>query len=128
MSYWIKQIIFGERGWITEHIRIGRPVRRLRLPSLRTLLMLVIPALAITAGLFVYLLSGRYVGTDNAYIAAQKVLITPEVSGKVVSITVVEGQALHTGDELLSIDPAPYRFAAQEAQSRVVRVTSEFDN
>jgi membrane fusion protein, multidrug efflux system len=101
-----------------------RPHRR----SLRTVLVLVIPAFLALAGLLFYLLSGRYVGTDNAYVAAQKVMITPEVSGKVVSIKVVEGQVLRTGDELLSIDPAPYRFAAQEAQTRMVRIASEFDN
>jgi membrane fusion protein (multidrug efflux system) len=92
------------------------------------MLMLVIPALVGVAGLFLYLVSGRYIGTDNAFVAAQKVLITPEVSGKVVSIRVIEGQAVKTGDELFSIDPAPYRFAAQEAESRLIRIASEFDN
>ena len=100
----------------------SRLVRRQRLGtrllgalSLRAVLIGVIPALLAVVGLALYLLSGRYVGTDNAFIGAQKVLITPEVSGKVVSIAVVEGQALRRGDELLSIDPAPYRFAAEEA-------------
>ena len=96
--------------------------------SLRGVLLVVIPALLGTVGLALYLLSGRYVGTDNAFIGAQKVLITPEVSGKVVSIAVIEGQALRRGDELLSIDPAPYRFAAQEAEARLVRIGSEFAN
>jgi membrane fusion protein (multidrug efflux system) len=96
--------------------------------SLRTLLMVVIPALVLVAGLTLFLFSGRYVSTDNAYVGAQKVLITPEVSGKVVSIAVVEGQPLKTGDELFSIDPAPYRFAAQEAESKLARVRSDFDN
>ena len=52
-----------------------------RAPSLRATLMLLIPAIAAVVGLYFYLVSGRYVSTDNAYIAAQKVLITPEVSG-----------------------------------------------
>jgi membrane fusion protein (multidrug efflux system) len=96
--------------------------------SLRAVLLGVIPALLAVAGLALYLISGRYVGTDNAFIGAQKVLITPEVSGKVVGIAVIEGQALRRGDELLSIDPAPYRFAAQEAEARLVRIGSEFSN
>jgi len=100
----------------------------LRTPTLRATLMLVLPALAAMLGLYFYLSSGRYVSTDNAYVGAQKVLITPEVSGKVVHIAVAEGQKLKTGDELFSIDPAPYRFAAQEAEARVVRIRSEFDN
>jgi membrane fusion protein (multidrug efflux system) len=99
-----------------------------RTPSLRTTLMLIIPALAAAVGLFYYLMSGRYVSTDNAYVGAQKVLITPEVSGKVVRIAVVEGQQLAPGDELFSIDPVPYRLAAQEAEARLARVKIDFDN
>lgn len=90
--------------------------------------MVVLPSLAAIVGLFLYLMAGRYVTTDNAYIGAQKVLITPEVSGKVVRITVVEGQLLKPGDELFAIDPEPYRLAAQEAQARLAHVESDFRN
>ena len=100
----------------------------LRVPSLRVTLMLIVPALVAAAGLFHYLMGGRYVSTDNAYIGAQKVLITPEVSGKVVRIAVVEGQLLAPGDELLSIDSVPYHLAAEEAEAKVARVRSDFDN
>jgi len=99
----------------------------LRTPSLRAMLMVFIPAIAACAGLYFYLVSGRYVTTDNAYIAAQKVLITPEVSGKIVRIAVVEGQELQPGAELFSIDAEPYRLAAQEAEARLARVKTEFD-
>jgi membrane fusion protein (multidrug efflux system) len=61
-------------------------------------------------------------------VGAQKVLITPEVSGKVVRIAVVEGQQLASGDELFAIDPEPYRLARQEAHSRVARVKTELEN
>jgi membrane fusion protein, multidrug efflux system len=99
-----------------------------RLPTLRATLLLIIPALAACLLLFFYLFSGRYVSTDNAYIGAQKVLITPEVSGKVVSITVQEGQLLKPGDELFAIDPVPYRLAAQEAEARLARVKTDFES
>jgi membrane fusion protein, multidrug efflux system len=99
-----------------------------RLPTLRATLMLIIPALVACLALAFYLFSGRYVTTDNAYIGAQKVLITPEVSGKVVSIAVQEGQLLKRGDELFAIDPVPYRLAAQEAQAKSARVKTDFEN
>ena len=73
-------------------------------------------------------MGGRYVSTDNAYIGAQKVLVTPEVSGKVINIAVVEGQLLKPGDALFSIDAEPYRFAAQEAEAKLVRIRSDFDS
>jgi len=88
----------------------------------------VLPAGFGAIALVFYLLSGRYVTTDNAYIGAQKVLITPEVSGKVVRISVLEGQLLAPGDELFAIDPIPYRLAVAEAEARLARVASEFDS
>lgn len=99
-----------------------------RLPTLRATLLLIIPALLACLALAFYLFSGRYVTTDNAYIGAQKVLITPEVSGKVVNIAVQEGQLLKRGDELFAIDPVPYRLAAQEAQAKLARVKTDFEN
>jgi membrane fusion protein (multidrug efflux system) len=112
---------------VSTLLRSSAPAR-LKVPSLRMTLMVILPALAAAVGLFVYVFSGRYVSTDNAYVGAQKVLITPEVSGKVVGIAVVEGQHLSPGDELFSIDPAPYRLAAQEAEAKLARVGTEFEN
>jgi membrane fusion protein (multidrug efflux system) len=94
----------------------------------RTILLIIVPLIVAAAGFAYYLMGGRYVSTDNAYIGAQKVLVTPEVSGKVVSIAVIEGQLLQPGDALFSIDPEPYRFAAQEAEARLTRIRSEFEN
>ena len=82
------------------------PQRFARLPSLRcTLSGAASRRSSASPRLVFYLFSGRYVSTDNAYIGAEKVLITPEVSGKVVRIAVVEGQLLKPGDELFAIDP-----------------------
>jgi membrane fusion protein (multidrug efflux system) len=96
--------------------------------SLRTILLLVIPAIVAVIAIGFYLFSGRYVSTDNAYIAAQKVLITPEVSGKVVRIAVSEGQQLKPGDELLTIDPVPYQLAEREAEAKLWQVRTSFNN
>jgi membrane fusion protein (multidrug efflux system) len=96
------------------------------MPPLRLTLLVLVPALAVLTGLFYYLLSGRYISTDNAYVGAQKVLVTPEVSGKVARIAVTEGQLLKPGDELFSIDAASYRLTAQEAEARLQRVRGDF--
>ena len=106
--------------------RVSARIPVSRLPPLRLTLLVFIPALVGLVALSYYLLGGRYVATDNAYVGAQKVLITPEVSGKVVRIAVAEGQLLKPGDELFAIDAGPYRFTAQEAEARLVRVRSDF--
>lgn len=96
--------------------------------SLRATLLLVVPLVVLVVISVFYLLGGRYISTDNAYIGQQRVLITPEVSGKVATISVVEGQQLKPGDVLFAIDPAPYEFAEQEARAKLEKVRTEFAN
>ena len=48
----------------------------------------MLPALAALIGVGFYLSGGRYISTDNAYVGAQKVLITPDISGKVAHVAV----------------------------------------
>ena len=50
---------------------------------LRLLLLVVLPAIVLVVGVGLYLSGGRYISTDNAYIGAQKVLITPDIAGKI---------------------------------------------
>jgi membrane fusion protein (multidrug efflux system) len=95
---------------------------------LRWILLVVIPLIALAGGLVFYLSGGRYISTDNAYIGAQKVLITPDISGKVARVTVKEGQHVNAGDELFVIDPAPFQFALQQAQSKLDAVRTDFAN
>src|ERR1700693_6245014 len=52
----------------------------------RAPVLVVVPRVALMAGVTFYLNGGRYVTTDDAYVGAQKVLITPDVSGKIVSV------------------------------------------
>jgi membrane fusion protein (multidrug efflux system) len=100
------------------------PVPRKR-RGLRFLLMVLVP-LAAAGGGWLYLQGGRYVSTDNSAVGAEKVLITPEVSGRVIDIKVTEGQTLKPGDPLLTIDPEPYRIALASAQAQLDRVKTEF--
>ena len=45
-----------------------------------------------------WLLNGRFnISTDNAYVGAQKVLITPDISGKIGRVVVREGQRVTQG-------------------------------
>jgi membrane fusion protein (multidrug efflux system) len=94
----------------------------------RLILLCVLPLLAAAIALTVYLMGGRYISTDNAYVGAQKVLITPDVAGKINRIDVIEGQHVEPGDLLFEIDPVPFQLAVTQAESRLAMVRTDFDN
>jgi membrane fusion protein, multidrug efflux system len=94
----------------------------------RFVLLVALPALAVAGGVYWWLAGGRYVSTDNAYIGADKVLITPQVAGAIVHVDVVEGQHVKVGDKLFEIDPAPYRDAVALAQGRLEAAKADYQN
>ncbi len=94
---------------------------------LRMLLLVVLPSLAVLGGAWFYLTGGRYISTDNAYVGAQKVLITPDVSGKITHVAVVEGQHVKPGDELFTLDPEPYRLALVGAEAKLAAARTDYD-
>jgi membrane fusion protein, multidrug efflux system len=104
--------------------RLMAAMRRYR----RVLLLVVLPAVAAIAGLVFYLNGGRYVTTDDAYVGAQKVLITPDISGKIISVAVKEGQLVSTGDILFQIDPLPFKLALAQASARLDDAKTSHDN
>jgi membrane fusion protein, multidrug efflux system len=94
----------------------------------RVLLLVVLPLAALTTGLVFYLNGGRYVTTDDAYVGAQKVLITPDISGKIQKVVVREGQQVHEGDVLFEFDPVPFQFAVQQARATLDQARTTYDN
>ena len=94
----------------------------------RMLLLVVLPLVAVIAGLIFYLNGGRYVTTDDAYVGAQKVLITPDISGKIEKVVVQEGQHVNEGDVLFEIDPVPFRLAVQQAKATLDQTRTTYDN
>jgi membrane fusion protein, multidrug efflux system len=94
---------------------------------LRFLLLVLVPLAAAGAGIAIYLHGGRYITTDNAYVNAQKVLVTPEISGTVSSIAVAEGQHLKQGDILFTIDPKPYELALAQAKGALFGAQTDYN-
>jgi membrane fusion protein (multidrug efflux system) len=104
--------------------RLMAGMRRYR----RFLLLVVLPLVALIAGTVFYLNGGRYVTTDDAYVGAQKVLITPDVSGKIIKVAVKEGQQVSTGDTLFQIDPVPFQLAVAQARAKLDDAKTNHDN
>ena len=103
---------------------LGASLRRYR----RFLLMVVLPIVAVIGGVVFYLNGGRYIGTDDAYVGAQKVLVTPDISGKIIKVVVKEGQRVQKGDELFEVDPEPFQLAVDQSKAALEQARTSYDN
>jgi membrane fusion protein, multidrug efflux system len=88
----------------------------------RRVLMLGGVIIVVVGGTAFWLTGGRYVGTDDAYIQANKLLVSSDVSGTVANVDVREGQIVHRGDVLFRLDAQPFRIALEQAQSHMAEV------
>lgn len=102
--------------------------KKLSRKRLRMILLVAIPLVVTAIGGGIYLGSGRYISTDNAYVGAQKVLITPDISGKVARVTVREGQHVKAGDKLFEIDPQPFQIALEQAKAKLASARADYTN
>jgi membrane fusion protein (multidrug efflux system) len=102
-------------------------LERLGRKRLRMILLVGLPVLAVMIGLDIHLSGGRYISTDNAYIGAQKVLITHDISGKITHAAIREGQHVNPGDELFTLDREPFALAPQRAKATLDSARSDFD-
>jgi len=93
--------------------------------GVRFVTMVVVPLLLVLAGIGYYWQGGRYVGTDNAYVKADKVLISTEVAGRIAEVLVSENQPVEAGQPLLRLDPAPFRIALARAEAQLAQVRTE---
>ena len=122
----------GNPATPTSRPKVAAEPRRRLMAGLRRyrrfLLLVVLPLVALVAGVTFYLNGGRYVTTDDAYVGAQKVLITPDISGKIEKVVVKEGQQVAPGDVLFEIDPVPFRLAVAQAKANLAQANVTYDN
>jgi membrane fusion protein (multidrug efflux system) len=89
----------------------------------RPLLLVAVPAIAVLIGLYLYARGGREVETENAYVKANVVAVSSEVSGRVAEVAVHDNQPVSAGAPLFRLDPSPFELAVAKAaaQMEVVR-------
>ncbi|NKE20140.1 HlyD family secretion protein [Neoroseomonas oryzicola] len=66
-----------------------------------------------------WLSGGRYVSSDNAYVHADLLMVSTDVAGIVRDVPVHEGQQVHAGEVLYSLDPRPFEIAVAGAEARL---------
>jgi len=86
---------------------------------LARLVMWSLPFIVILATLFVWLSSGRYVSTDNAYVKGDRAQIATELSGIIVEVPVQENQHVSRGQLLFKLDDQSYRAALARIDAEI---------
>ncbi|MEE2803401.1 MAG: HlyD family secretion protein [Pseudomonadota bacterium] len=92
---------------------------------LRPALLIVVPLVALTVMLYIYVTGGRYVVTENAYVKSNVVTISSDVSGRVIAVTAEEHQSVRKGEVLFRLDAAPYEIDVHRADSEMALVATE---
>ena len=88
--------------------------------------------IAIAAGLLLLLLTARivmdraaYVSTSDARIAADMIAVSTDISGRITSVAVSEGDRVATGDVLYTIDDREAAFLLAQYEAEANRLRAE---
>jgi membrane fusion protein, multidrug efflux system len=101
----------------------ARPRRSLKRP----LLFALLPAVLIAGG-YTYATGGQIMSTDNAYVQADIVGVSTDVSGIVQSVEVRDNQKVKQGQVLFRLDPAVYSIALSGAKAQLGVVRNQILN
>jgi len=84
----------------------------------RTLMFALLPVALIAGGYF-YVTGGAVMSTDNAYVQADMVGLSTDVSGIVAQILVHDNQKVAKGDVLFKLDLLQFQLALDRAEAQV---------
>jgi len=92
----------------------------------RWVLFVLLP-LALIAGGYWYVTGGSVMSTDDAYVEADKVGISTDVSGIVKEVDVSNNQHVDDGQVLFRLDDLPFRLALERADAQVGIVRNDLN-
>lgn len=96
-------------------------------PRLHRLAMIGGVIVVAAGALIVWLTSGRYVGTDDAYVHAAKLMVTTDVSGIVKSVDAHQGEHVKPGQVLFRIDPQPFQIALDNDKAALAQTVLDVE-
>jgi membrane fusion protein (multidrug efflux system) len=101
--------------------RVRQEKRRVgRRQQLRKVLFALLP-LVLIAGGYWYVTGGRVMSTDDAYVEADKVGVSTDVSGIVQDVDVGENQHVTAGQVLYRLDPRQFQIALDNAKANLAQ-------
>ena len=97
------------------------PIARSRRKPLLVLLFLLCLLGAAGGGAWYWNVARFFEHTDDAYVAANVVEVTPQVTGTVIAVGVRDTDRVGTGQLLVQLDPADTEIALQQAEAELAR-------
>jgi membrane fusion protein (multidrug efflux system) len=89
-------------------------------------LFLLLPIMLLAGGYW-YVTGGRMMSTDDAYVEADKVGVSTDVSGIVKEVDVSENQRVDAGQVLYRLDDLPFQLALRRAEAQVGIVRNDLN-
>ena len=83
---------------------------------LRGVLLGVVPLAAVLVGGAFYASGGRYVTSENAYVKADIIQISPQVEGQVAEVLVRDNARVNEGEVLFRLDRRPFEIAKADLE------------
>ena len=94
---------------------------------LRILMMASIPLVLIAIAAYLYFTAGRSASTDDAYVEADKIVVSSDVSARVVAVDVKDNQSVKVGQVLIRLDDSSYKIALAKAQANLAATRLQID-
>jgi membrane fusion protein (multidrug efflux system) len=92
----------------------------------------VVFVVAVVAGVWWWIYTSRYQGTDDAYVAGDLVSVMSQVNGTVIAIAADDTDRVRAGQDLVRLDATDARIALQDAEQQLARTARQthtvFDN
>lgn len=104
-----------------------KPSKR-RVPISQSIITLVAIGIAIWLGQAMWKSYMEAPWTRDGVVRAYVVTMTPEVSGRIVEMPVVDNQFVHKGDLLMVIDPTDYKIGLESAEAAVLQAKATAEN
>ncbi|MGA9319590.1 MAG: HlyD family secretion protein [Xanthobacteraceae bacterium] len=111
------------KEWTSARDKVRRLGRRDRI---RWGLFALLPAVLLATGYY-YVTGGQVMSTDDAYVQAEKVGISTDVSGIVQDVAVKDNQQVEAGQVLYRLDPRQFQIALDNAKANLAQVAMSIE-
>lgn len=101
--------------------------RNLRRGSVRFILLVVLPVVAVLAAGHYWVKATRYVTTENAYVKAHHLAISADIDGRTVRVHVKENDRVKKGDLLFELDPERHRIELTKTDAELAGIRNTLD-